>query len=51
MGRLTLALLTVSLLSSISAAQSTSDPRCPAGYSFVGTYCANSSSGDVVLPN
>jgi hypothetical protein len=51
MRKLTLALLTVSVLSVAAMAQSNTKPQCPAGYSPVGPVCQDSSSGDIVLPN
>ena len=51
MRKLTLALLTISLMSVAAAAQSNVKPQCPPGYSPVGTVCQDSSTGDIVLPN
>jgi hypothetical protein len=51
MCKLTLIFLAVSLTPVPASAQPNIKPRCPAGYDFVGTYCQNISTGDVVLAN
>jgi len=51
MRKLALTILTVSLLSGPTAAQSTGNPLCPAGYDLIGRLCHDSASGDVVLPD
>jgi hypothetical protein len=51
MRKLTLTILTVSLLSGPAAAQSNDNRQCPAGYDLVGKLCQDSSNGDIVLPN
>jgi hypothetical protein len=51
MRKLTLMILSVSLLSVSATAQSTDNPPCPAGYDLVGNLCHDSSNGDVVLPD
>ena len=51
MRKLALIILTVSLSSVPAAAQSTDNPKCPAGYDLVGRLCQDSSNGDIVLPD
>jgi hypothetical protein len=51
MQRLALALIAIVLMSATALAQSGTNKHCPAGYELIGTFCQNSSTGDVVLPD
>jgi hypothetical protein len=43
--------LTASSLSVQVSAQSNMQPKCPAGYDLIRTYCQNNATGDIVLAN
>ena len=51
MQKLALALLAIGFMSVTAMAQSGAKTHCPLGYDFMGTYCQNSATGDVVLPD
>jgi hypothetical protein len=51
MRTLALAFVAIGLMATTAVAQSSAKLRCPAGYDLIGTYCQNSSTGDIVLPD